>query len=482
MRLIDIINGPWAITPEMLMEIESIYTTHLRGDKIDIKAVSARIGAPLERKAQGYSIINSTAIIAVDGVIAKKMNLFSEISGGASTQLIARDFSAAKADKEVKNILLHIDSPGGTVDGTEELANLIYESRGDKRIIAYSDGMIASAAYWIAAAADEIYVSGDTAQVGSIGVVATHIDVSKAEEKIGRKTTEITAGKYKRLASRYEPLTQAGREDIQDRVDYLYSIFVNEVAKFRGVSPEKVLEDMADGRIFFGRQSVQAGLINGIEGFDALIEELAGDAKSSGVSFFENKKNVALAGDVNANEGEEIMTEKELKEKFPAVHAAIFEQGQTAGVEAGIAEGRKLGITEGSEAERARIKAVQDAHLPGHEKLIASLMFDGKTTAGEAALKVMAAEKAVLAGRAENYIADGQGIDVPVAGIGDDAAGVTPPVDNLPIEEKTKKKWDSDPELRSNYGGSYGAYLAYVKAVENGQVKIMGVKDLSKTI
>jgi ClpP class serine protease len=72
--------------------------------------------------------------------------------------------------------------------------------------------MMASAAYWIGSAAEKVYISSDTTQVGSIGVVASHIDVSKAEEMQGYKTTEIVAGKYKRIASRYSPLTETFME------------------------------------------------------------------------------------------------------------------------------------------------------------------------------------------------------------------------------------------------------------------------------
>src|SRR3972149_505251 len=95
MRLIDIITSPWAIQPEKLVEIRGIYETHLRGEKIDIKAVEARIGKPLNNQPQGYEVIDGVAVIPVDGVIAKRMNLFTQISGGVSTDLLARDLKAA---------------------------------------------------------------------------------------------------------------------------------------------------------------------------------------------------------------------------------------------------------------------------------------------------------------------------------------------------------------------------------------------------
>ena len=97
------------------------------------------------------------------------------------------------ADPAVKAIVLSIDSPGGTVDGTDNLANAIFAARGKKPIVALGDGTLASAAYWIASGADQIFASDNSAKIGSIGVVATHEDYSRAEENAGVKVTEITA-------------------------------------------------------------------------------------------------------------------------------------------------------------------------------------------------------------------------------------------------------------------------------------------------
>ena len=111
MQLSDVINGPWAIQPEIHSEILKIYAAHARNEQIDIAAVEARIGKPLANEPQGYSVQNGVAVIPIHGVIGKRMNMFSRISGGASTQLIERDVKNALADSKVNSILLHIDSP-----------------------------------------------------------------------------------------------------------------------------------------------------------------------------------------------------------------------------------------------------------------------------------------------------------------------------------------------------------------------------------
>lgn len=280
MKLLDVLTSPWAIIPEKLQEIQAIYLTHLRGDKIDIKGIEAQLGRPLNNEQKSYQLIDGVALIELNGVIAKRMNLFTRISGGVSTQIVQRDFIQAINDPEVKAIILVIDSPGGTVDGTEELAATIYNAQQsqEKPVIAYTDGMIASAAYWVGAAADRIYISGNTQVVGSIGVVSTHVDYSKQEEMLGVRTTEIYAGTYKRINSAYSPLSTEGRQYMQDQVDYYYSIFANTMSRYR---PEKlqIPEDgaipWADGRVFIGQQAIENGLADGVSTLGELIGRLS---------------------------------------------------------------------------------------------------------------------------------------------------------------------------------------------------------------
>jgi capsid assembly protease len=280
MKLLDVLTSPWAIMPEKLLEIQAIYATHLRGEKIDITGIEAAAGKPLQNDRTPYQVDRGVAIIGIEGIIAKKMNMFTKISGGVSTQIVKADFRQAMADPAVKAILLVIDSPGGTVDGTEELAAEIASARGVKPVITYTDGVMASAAYWIGSAADAIYISGDTAWVGSIGVVTSHTDYSGWEEKMGLKTTEIYAGKYKRIDSEYQPLSQEGRDYIQSQVDYIYSTFARTVAAHRSdaglaIPPDGEAIPWADGKIFIGSQALEQGLADGVSSIDRLIDDMA---------------------------------------------------------------------------------------------------------------------------------------------------------------------------------------------------------------
>ena len=388
MKLLDVITAPWAIQPANLLEIQAIYATHLRGEKIDIAGVEARLGRPLANEPKPYEVIDGVAVLAIDGVLAKRANMFMQISGGTSMELAARDLQAAVDDNSVHSIILAIDSPGGTVDGTQTLANAVANARASKPVVALASGTMASAAYWVGSAAQAVYVTDGTTLVGSIGVVATHRDMSGAEAQQGVKTTEVYAGQYKRIASAYEPLTKAGRQSIQDQVDYTYSLFVSAVAQHRGISEETVLKDMADGRVFMGQQAIDAGLVDGVSTLGALIAQL----NSSRISGQPTRAGVAHI------QKEVTMNREQLAAQHPELLQAVLAEGATA--------------------ERSRIQAVEGQSIPGHDALITALKFDGKSTAGDAAVAVLAAERQTRTAQASALASDAP----------QPLAAVTPPI------------------------------------------------------
>lgn len=442
MKIIDVLTSPWAIQPEKLIEIQSIYATHLRGEKIDVQSIEARIGKPLVNEQKPYEVIDGVAIVDVSGVLAKRMNMFMQISGGASMQLIERDIRLALNDQSVHSIILAVDSPGGTVDGTQGLANFIMESRDIKPIVTLSDGVMASAAYWIGSAASKAYISNGTVAVGSIGVVASHMDVSRREEQMGIKTTEIYAGKYKRIATQYAPLSEDGKQSIQDYVDYVYSIFVGAVANQRGVSEEKVLQDMADGRVLIGQQAVDAGLVDGVSTMQALIAELN-----------TNRAGVAQTS-TNYTKGATMLTKEQIIAEAPEVAAAFRAEGATA--------------------ERDRIQSVRAQSIKGHEALIETLAFDGVTTGPEAAVQILNAERSMQEKAAKDLAT---AAPEAVAFAAAPAEAIEDNLENLPIEEQAKAAWDKSPTLRAEFGDNFKTYAAYRKAEADGRVKVAGKKD-----
>lgn len=379
MTVLDVINSPWAIMPDRLEEIQAIYGARLRGEDADLAAIEARIGRPLNNEAQGYEVRDGAALVPLRGVLGQRMNLMSNISGGTSTELFARDVKRALEDPAVRSIIIMADTPGGSVAGTQSAADVVRSVRGKKPIVTFAEGMMASAGVWIGSAADQVILDSGVTQVGSIGVVATHSDVSKREEAMGVKTTEIVAGKYKRAASQYGPLTETGRATMQEQVDYLYSLFVADVAANRGVDPEKVIEDMADGRMFIGQQAVDAGLADGIYSLDVLIANL-------------NDRAAAM--------------ERSLITASSSMDVSMTPSEQAAQWVAENPEAAAVLRAEGAVNERDRIAAVRAQSMPGHEALIEALAADGHTSGPEAAVAVVAAENALRKVQAEARAAE----------------------------------------------------------------------------
>lgn len=456
MKLLDIVNAPWAIEPAKLHEIQAIYATHLRGEKIDVAAVEQRLGRPLNNEPKRYDVIDGVAVLPIEGVIAKRANLFSQISGGCSTQLVERDLQDALNDPAVHSIILSIDSPGGTVDGTQTLANAVRAAGENKPTVTLASGMMASAAYWIGSAAQAVYIADATTNVGSIGVVAKHVDVSKAEEQSGYKTTEIYAGRFKRIASQYGPLSDDGRQSIQDAVDYTYSLFVEAVASHRGVSTQKVLSDMADGRVFIGQQAIDAGLVDGVSTLAALVQQL-NDTRSGDV----RQPRAGVAQSPTSIKGVLPMelTREKLAAEAPELLNAILSEGKEAG----------------ASAERERIQAVEAQLIPGHEALIATLKFDGKSSGGDAAMAVNAAERSLREKQAKASGSDAPApvvvVPAPTVIASSDAAAQEDL--SQPVEERCKARWDADAKVRGEFG-SLAAYTAYVRAEEGGKVRVLG--------
>ena len=344
-----------ALLPAKLDEIMLAVEARLSGEALPVLTEEGgRSGA--RGRERPYTIVDGAAVLRVYGLLAKRMNLFMAFSGGTSTELLRSAFKAALADPEVAAVARVIDTPGGAVDGTKETADLIYNSRGGKPVVAYGNGTMASGAVWIGTAADRVVVSEDAA-VGSIGVVMTHIDRSGSDKERGLARTEIYAGKYKRIASDTRPLTEEGRGYLQGMVDYFYSLFVGSVARYRGVDKQAVLERMADGRIFIGGQAVDTGLVDrtGTLG-DAIA--LARQAAEDG-GFDTGRKTVNKHMDTEVqtmNKEDKIETLQQLAAAYPELVAAARQDGAASG------EVDKL-TAAAVEAERDRVLALAGQHF-----------------------------------------------------------------------------------------------------------------------
>ncbi|MDO8903972.1 S49 family peptidase [Hydrogenophaga sp.] len=396
MTLIDLLRGAWAIQPDRLLEIQSIYDTHLRGEKIDLPALEARLGRPLASEQQEYRIREGgVAVLSIEGVLAPKANLFMRISGGVSTQLLVKQVESAVADPRVRGLILQVDSGGGSALGVPELSETIRELAAVKPIVTVTDGVMASGAYWLGSAGNAVFGSGTTVQVGSIGVVMTHNYTPNASNG---QTTEITAGRYKRMATSAKPLDEEATAYLQQMVDHIYSVFVDAVAQNRSVTSEEVLQHMADGRVFIGQQAVDAGLLDGFATVDQVVDRMAANpsefatrrkAKVAASAPARKPAGARTEGDpqpepvlldppANPPSKETTMDMKTLAEQHPELLTTIQAEARAAG----------------AKVEQERVAAVRAQSMKGHEALIEKLAADGKTTGPEAAMVVLAAERA----------------------------------------------------------------------------------------
>lgn len=249
-----VLSEPWAIQPEALETIIQIANRTNESPE----AVAAKLGRPLEN-TQRAAIRGTTAVIPVHGPIFRRANLFTQISGATSLEILARDFHEAQANDKVDRIVLDLSSPGGQAAGISEFAGMVRDSR--KPVTAYVGDVAASAAYWIAAAAKEIVVA-DTAILGSIGVVSSFRPGNANEIKIVSSQSPVKQA---------DPATEVGRAEVQRVVDDLAAVFINHVAKYRGVSSKTVMSDFGKGGVLVGEKAVTAGMADRIGAFESLF-------------------------------------------------------------------------------------------------------------------------------------------------------------------------------------------------------------------
>lgn len=198
------------------------------------------------------------AIIEVDGVIGKHLDMLETMCGGVDIDDIAAQLIAARDNEEIKVVVLMFNTPGGTVTGIPELAQLIDEVSQVKTVIGYTDTLCASAGMWLASQCTEFFAS-PSSEVGSIGVYCMYLDESQALALAGIKVNVISAGKYKITGASFQPLTEDERTMLQNDVDETYNEF-----KAAVTSKLKVKNEDMQGQVFSGVTSYNKGLVTGI--------------------------------------------------------------------------------------------------------------------------------------------------------------------------------------------------------------------------
>lgn len=252
---------------------------------------------------------NSIAVIPVHGTLVQRGDYMDALSGLRSYEAIRAEFDEVMARADIDAVLFDIDSGGGEAAGVFDLTDYIFSRRGEKPIYAFANEHAYSAAYALASTADKIFLPR-TGGVGSIGVVAVHLDQSGFNEKSGLQYTPIYAGARKIDGWPHAPLSETAQSRMQARVDMVYGVFTQSVAKYRGLSESKITSTQAD--CFDGAAAVEAGLADGIAAFDEVIETILADIEQSQVSGqTARKSHSGLSGEI-PKQGNKTMTLKNL--------------------------------------------------------------------------------------------------------------------------------------------------------------------------
>lgn len=276
---------PWALMPERLSAVTAVIARWSGDSRASEEVMNSVATDRSVREARRQSSASNSgggiAVLPLYGIVTQRGNMVDDVSGPgtASTQQFSNMLRAALQDETVSQILIDIDSPGGSVYGVAELADEIVNARSHKPIVAIANSLAASAAYWIGCSASELYVTPG-GEVGSIGVWQAHQDYSKAMDDAGVKTTLISAGKFKVEGNPYAPLDEEAQGFMQSRVDDYYAAFTKAVAKGRGVSISQVRDGMGQGRVLGAEAALASGMVDGIATFDDVIKKMRRDGRA----------------------------------------------------------------------------------------------------------------------------------------------------------------------------------------------------------
>ena len=303
---------PWAITERAMDTIHMVVAR----ESIDLEAVAAKLGQPLENTGNRIQQRGGTAVLDVTGPVFRYANIFTRISGATSVELLGRDLQTALDDPRVESILLNVNSPGGQADGISELAGMIREATAKKPIWSYVGGDAASGGYWLAAAAERI-VFHKTAHGGSIGVIATVTDDSKRRERDGYTKYEIVSSQSP--LKRIDPATDEGAAVLKALVDGMATQFIDDIAEFRNTTAEHVMENYGRGFVIDSARAISVGMADELGTFEGVLARLSAEERRGGRVI----TMAAAAADMVITEtGQEVQTMAEEKQPDVQVNAA----------------------------------------------------------------------------------------------------------------------------------------------------------------
>jgi signal peptide peptidase SppA len=240
---------------------------------MDINAHMAALGS---RRIEDvpYEMSGDIAVVDINGTMTKKGSSLSDAGSSVKLRQVIRSLAR---NESVAGIMLRLDTPGGSVSGIDDLGREVAAARQYKPVYAFVEDLTASAGYWVASQADAIYASNKTAEIGSIGVYMAIHDVSRWAENQGVDTIVIRTSPLKGAGVEGERITDEAKAYWQELVDGIQSEFKAAVKTGRKMTDEQI-NNVSTGRVWMAEDARQLGLIDGIQSFDATLEQLSAAA------------------------------------------------------------------------------------------------------------------------------------------------------------------------------------------------------------
>lgn len=223
------------------------------------------------------------ALVNCVGVLDYKYDIWAYLFDSSCYMGIMNKVKSAVQDTSIEKIVLYCDSPGGYSAGLLEASDAIHQARSSKEVVAVVDPDAYSAGYWLASQATRI-VAIESGGVGSLGSQVVYASQYRYLQQLGIDIDVIRASisPNKNAGHPYEKMSDEGRKDRQERVDYMGQKFVEHVARGRGVTSEAVLERFGQGKTFFARQAIANGMIDSIGDLAGELADVASDSSNTG--------------------------------------------------------------------------------------------------------------------------------------------------------------------------------------------------------
>lgn len=426
--------SPWAIREDglsaSLQTVRALRSREAVGEVLTAVSPINRRGTPLAPGAGSFATrVGNIAIVPVIGPLVSRLSWQYW-----SYDEIVRDLRLVGSMPDIEACVLDMDTPGGMVDNVDSVPAEIARLREKMPVIAHAN-FCCSAGYWIASAAERV-VANKTGLVGSVGALIRYVEMEGILTRLGANVVEVVAEQSpnKRLARD----TPEGQAELQAIVDDGAEMFIQGLVATRGVSRETILENYGQGLVFTAGEALKRGLVDQV----ASLEDVLADLADRPNTFTTAASATAGAG---IKKESTMLTLEKLKAENPDIVSALLAEGSAAG----------------ANAERERLLGIdaQAASLSGHDDLVQKLKADGKTTPAEAAVQILAAEKAKNAERLKGL----EQLDGAAAGVTSTLSGGGDTGKKFP---QTAEGWTAEWEATAKLQEDFPTAVSYVATMK----------------